>query len=247
MEDKTFYVPFDNNIAHGYPRSLEYITVKGSEYIINCKKKSKVSYTWTFRPLYFLVRIKMRSQISNNEKLLITSSSTMQSSSQEYYCYLIVYVVEFWEDFFCLYYRCISWKTSTKPVHERTCKHLQNWLGEDYEMYRIGKTTGSASDEAITRAAKYKAVSLMLAHKWTEDVNPKGISIELSSHWVFLSVQFKINVNCKPCEYFLVDKYTLRYMHVQCFVLCTGALSYAEICLIRQLKMFWIFYWSGYL
>ena len=71
--------------------------------------------------------------------------------------------------------RCITWKTSTKPLNERTCKHLQNWLGHDFEMYRIGKMTGGASDENVTRAPKHKSIgSLMLAHKWTESVDPTG-------------------------------------------------------------------------
>ena len=66
-------------------------------------------------------------------------------------------------------------------MHERTCKHLQNWLGEEYEMYRIGKMTGGASDETITRAPRHKNVgSLMLAHKWTEDVDPKGSQFRIT-------------------------------------------------------------------
>ena len=71
--------------------------------------------------------------------------------------------------------RCSSWKNSTKPLRERTCNHLQNYLGEEFEMYRIGKTTGSEKDEVITRSPKHKAIgSLMLAHKYTENVDPTG-------------------------------------------------------------------------
>ena len=54
-------------------------------------------------------------------------------------------------------------------------------------MYRIGKTTGTASDETVKRAAKHKAIgSLMLAHKWTESVNPTGAhDVIMTNNYVY--------------------------------------------------------------
>lgn len=81
-------------------------------------------------------------------------------------------------------FRCSSWKNSTKPLKERTCNHLQNYLGEEFEMFRVGKTTGSEKDEVITRSPKHKAIgSLMLAHKYTENIDPTGIKMSRSSNF----------------------------------------------------------------
>lgn len=59
-------------------------------------------------------------------------------------------------------------------LHFGYCVFLN--IGEEYEMYRIGKMTGGPGDEVITRAPKHKSIgSLLLAHKWTESVNPVGM------------------------------------------------------------------------
>ncbi|ESO87803.1 hypothetical protein LOTGIDRAFT_234827 [Lottia gigantea] len=65
---------------------------------------------------------------------------------------------------------CTSWVSSSDPIAERTCKHLMEYNGEDFEKSRI---TVAKPKKTVIRS--HINVSLLLAHKYDEKVNdPTG-------------------------------------------------------------------------
>ncbi|XP_077982754.1 uncharacterized protein LOC144437642 [Glandiceps talaboti] len=80
------------------------------------------------------------------------------------------------------YCTCVGWKTQKNPVDKRTCKHLKEYLGEEFENVRLGEYSARrsrrlsvAKDEPQQPKKKSKAmIQVLLAHKYTESVNPTG-------------------------------------------------------------------------
>eukprot|EP01126_Amoeba_proteus_P030543 TRINITY_DN3017_c0_g1_i12.p1 TRINITY_DN3017_c0_g1~~TRINITY_DN3017_c0_g1_i12.p1 ORF type:complete len:352 (-),score=66.65 TRINITY_DN3017_c0_g1_i12:633-1688(-) len=67
------------------------------------------------------------------------------------------------------YCTCTAWKMQNTGVDKRTCKHLRTYLGEEFETYRVGRT-----GNAPVKVKKVQQPALLLAQKWTPDVNPTG-------------------------------------------------------------------------
>ena len=61
-----------------------------------------------------------------------------------------------------LCFRCPGWKGQEGDKKQRTCKHLKEYLGEEFEEARITKAKESAN---VTPCI---SVSLLLAHKYDE-------------------------------------------------------------------------------
>ncbi|XP_070574678.1 uncharacterized protein [Ptychodera flava] len=79
------------------------------------------------------------------------------------------------------YCTCIGWKTQSNPVDKRTCKHLKAHLGEEFENVRLGEYAARRSrrlsvsrDEPQPKKKSKAMIQLLLAHKWTESVDPTG-------------------------------------------------------------------------
>ncbi|XP_006820400.1 uncharacterized protein LOC100366927 isoform X2 [Saccoglossus kowalevskii] len=79
------------------------------------------------------------------------------------------------------YCTCIGWKQQTNPVDKRTCKHLGAHLGEEYEQIRLGeyaarrsRRVASTSTDTKPKPKSKAMIQLLLAHKWTDSVDPKG-------------------------------------------------------------------------
>ena len=69
-------------------------------------------------------------------------------------------------------YRCLGWKNQNKPTNKRTCKHLREYLGDEFEDCRCGITSASQvhSNKATNRSPRHKQIKqLLLAHKWQEE------------------------------------------------------------------------------
>ncbi|KAJ2996018.1 hypothetical protein HDV02_000247 [Globomyces sp. JEL0801] len=79
------------------------------------------------------------------------SSYTIKHTGNHYYC------------------TCMGWKTQNAPVDKRTCKHLKQVLGQEYESFRCGDTKSTRDF-----SAKVNSVKLLLANKWEEHIDPKG-------------------------------------------------------------------------
>ena len=63
----------------------------------------------------------------------------------------------------------MAWKNQTKAISSRTCKHLKNYLGEEFEKKRTGDDDSSEGGRTIMRAPRSKAIpQLLLAHKYNE-------------------------------------------------------------------------------
>ena len=60
--------------------------------------------------------------------------------------------------------RCMAWKQQVRAVDQRTCKHLQQHLGEEYEKARVGTYTTSS-----VRPPKVATPPLLLAHSWSPE------------------------------------------------------------------------------
>lgn len=67
---------------------------------------------------------------------------------------------------------CPAWRNQSVGIERRTCKHLRQVLGEEFEAAR----TGAAVTAAQVKAAEPKnAPPLLLAHTWDPSVDPTGM------------------------------------------------------------------------
>ena len=75
--------------------------------------------------------------------------------------------------------RCLGWKKQNKAVDSRTCKHLREYLGSEFEDARVGPVTGRGStrggasaetpSKGSSRIAQHINIKpLLLAHKYTD-------------------------------------------------------------------------------
>lgn len=60
---------------------------------------------------------------------------------------------------------CAAWKTQAGDDKKRTCKHLKEYLGEEFDKARVSKAAKKAYIPPHT------SVSVLLAHKYDENVN----------------------------------------------------------------------------
>ncbi|RUP47000.1 hypothetical protein BC936DRAFT_146254 [Jimgerdemannia flammicorona] len=79
------------------------------------------------------------------------------------------------DTFYCT---CPSWRNQNAPTSQRSCKHLREVLGEEYERERVGLSAwvfGSgimtSSSQKAKSAAKHAAPDVLLAHKWDPDAH----------------------------------------------------------------------------
>lgn len=77
---------------------------------------------------------------------------------------------------------CPAWRNQSSPADMRTCKHLIKLRGEDAEKARLGEewkdrkkkgAKSKATKKKQAEAAKNKP-PILLAHSWTEDIDPSG-------------------------------------------------------------------------
>eukprot|EP01060_Flectonema_neradi_P003104 TRINITY_DN1196_c1_g1_i1.p1 TRINITY_DN1196_c1_g1~~TRINITY_DN1196_c1_g1_i1.p1 ORF type:complete len:629 (+),score=150.02 TRINITY_DN1196_c1_g1_i1:50-1936(+) len=66
------------------------------------------------------------------------------------------------------YCTCVAWRYQNKAVNERTCKHLKEYLGEDYERERCNLGPGTVPKAAKGAAKKFVMPGVLLAEKWDE-------------------------------------------------------------------------------
>lgn len=68
------------------------------------------------------------------------------------------------------YCTCTAWKMQNKSVDKRTCKHLRDYLGDEFETNRVGE-----EGNAPAKTQKVQAPSLLLAQKYEKStIDPKG-------------------------------------------------------------------------
>jgi len=69
------------------------------------------------------------------------------------------------------YCTCMGWKIQKKAIDERTCKHLKQVLGEEFEQWRTGGVSTSPKKDKGSKdnTGKSSAPKLLLAHKWDAD------------------------------------------------------------------------------
>jgi len=84
------------------------------------------------------------------------------------------------------YCSCVAWRFQRTAVDERTCKHLVEFLGEDYMAWRLRNATGAEAADMVmdidggslrrpaARPMKCAAPAVLLANKWEEGVDPTG-------------------------------------------------------------------------
>lgn len=63
------------------------------------------------------------------------------------------------------YCTCISWRQQKLSVDCRTCKHLKQVLGDDFELARVGAAGFDIKNARNTNEPK-EVPGVMLAHKW---------------------------------------------------------------------------------
>lgn len=82
---------------------------------------------------------------------------------------------------------CPAWRNQSVPIERRTCKHLRQYLGEDFEKSRLG---GEIPSRAISTRSRPAATSnsndasnensaepcpgFLLAHSWAGDIDLTG-------------------------------------------------------------------------
>jgi DNA ligase-1 len=68
---------------------------------------------------------------------------------------------------------CPAWRNQSQPIEKRTCKHLRKLRGDAAETARLG---GSVTMKAAPTKEKVTNVppALLLAEKWTPEVDPTG-------------------------------------------------------------------------
>jgi len=67
---------------------------------------------------------------------------------------------------------CPAWRNQSRPIEQRTCKHIRSYRSEAAEAARLGQAMSDAP--ARTEAAAAKVPALLLAQSWSEDVDPTG-------------------------------------------------------------------------
>ncbi|KAJ3119220.1 DEAH (Asp-Glu-Ala-His) box polypeptide 34 [Nowakowskiella sp. JEL0407] len=88
------------------------------------------------------------------------------------------------------YCTCIAWKMQSRnPINARSCKHLKETLGEDYELARLklknphgdngsAKSSGSGSKkvkvDSSSSVGKQQAPKVLLAESYSLDTDPTG-------------------------------------------------------------------------
>ncbi len=77
---------------------------------------------------------------------------------------------------------CPAWRFQNIPIEQRSCKHIRQFRGEEAEKYRVGNLTvtrittkkeKSSEEEKEVDDKKWKP-KVLLAQKWTEEVDPTG-------------------------------------------------------------------------
>ncbi len=68
---------------------------------------------------------------------------------------------------------CPAWRNQSRPIEQRTCKHLKKLLGEEVELDRVGEDSGPKAKAGASRANK-DTPAILLAQSWEEDVDPTG-------------------------------------------------------------------------
>jgi len=67
---------------------------------------------------------------------------------------------------------CPAWRNQSLPINRRTCKHIRKILGDEAEQIRVGY------NPAIKTKPKKKTIAvppaMLLAEKWTSDIDPTG-------------------------------------------------------------------------
>lgn len=65
--------------------------------------------------------------------------------------------------------RCIGWKVQKNAPNKRTCRHLRDYLGDEFEKNRIGKLPADkkVAPEPSQRFS-HISISLLLANKYDE-------------------------------------------------------------------------------
>lgn len=80
---------------------------------------------------------------------------------------------------------CPAWRNQSTAIERRTCKHLRQYLGEEFEKARLGgeipsravtsRPRASSSGSSGEGASEVSGVpGLLLAHSWEGDVDLKG-------------------------------------------------------------------------
>eukprot|EP01064_Diplonema_japonicum_P034409 TRINITY_DN7111_c0_g2_i4.p1 TRINITY_DN7111_c0_g2~~TRINITY_DN7111_c0_g2_i4.p1 ORF type:complete len:679 (+),score=205.47 TRINITY_DN7111_c0_g2_i4:745-2781(+) len=72
------------------------------------------------------------------------------------------------------YCTCIAWRYQNKAVNERTCKHLKEYLGAEFERVRCGVQVGAAAKAGAALNKKFPMQGVLLAEKWDEKRNLAG-------------------------------------------------------------------------
>ena len=65
------------------------------------------------------------------------------------------------------YCTCVAWRYQNQAVNARTCKHLKEYLGVDFEKERCGLTGGATTAKAA-KLKKFVMPGVLLAEKWDE-------------------------------------------------------------------------------
>eukprot|EP01059_Diplonema_ambulator_P000861 TRINITY_DN10686_c0_g1_i2.p1 TRINITY_DN10686_c0_g1~~TRINITY_DN10686_c0_g1_i2.p1 ORF type:complete len:677 (+),score=259.32 TRINITY_DN10686_c0_g1_i2:213-2243(+) len=66
------------------------------------------------------------------------------------------------------YCTCIAWRYQNQAVNERTCKHLKEYLGLEFEKVRCKLGGGAAAKAEAAVAKKFHMPGVLLADKWNE-------------------------------------------------------------------------------
>eukprot|EP00730_Choanoeca_flexa_P007212 TRINITY_DN12296_c0_g9_i1.p1 TRINITY_DN12296_c0_g9~~TRINITY_DN12296_c0_g9_i1.p1 ORF type:complete len:654 (+),score=138.10 TRINITY_DN12296_c0_g9_i1:116-2077(+) len=94
-------------------------------------------------------------QLADGESVDFTSSSNniykLKHVGNHYYC------------------TCPAWRNQSAPVDARSCKHLAEYLGADFEKERVGHVVAMP-----LRAKGAPKPQLLLAHKWEDKRDPTG-------------------------------------------------------------------------
>ncbi len=76
---------------------------------------------------------------------------------------------------------CPAWRNQSIAIEKRTCKHLRQYLGEDFEKNRIGTELPEKSPRTKTKSASSSeeggdssVPGLLLAHSWEGDIDLHG-------------------------------------------------------------------------
>ncbi|KAL3860121.1 hypothetical protein ACJMK2_010286 [Sinanodonta woodiana] len=102
-------------------------------------------------------RIKPEKKIDDGEAVNISGGFKLKRNGSTYQC------------------SCFQWTKQIVPTNKRTCKHLQQYLGEDFENARLGIVASPAKKKVERAPAQHIHVSVLLAHKYVEgDIDPTG-------------------------------------------------------------------------